>query len=92
MGRLSPSTGATESSAAGRVSPGIRTAQCVWQNEFPATWLYITTSNACFALIHSDGIVVEAPPIARRRALGRPVSEVVSYYLRRGAQVEEQVS
>jgi hypothetical protein len=85
-------TGGTKRGAAGGAYPATRTVSRVWQKDFPQTWLYVVTGGACFALIVSDGVVVEAPPIARRRTLGKPVNEVVSYYLRRGAEVEEHNS
>lgn len=50
--------------------------------------LRITDGSACFGLIAHKGVVVDAAPIGRRVALGKPAAQVVSYYFSRGAKVE----
>jgi hypothetical protein len=47
---------------------------------------HIDVGYACFGLIVEDGIVVDAPPIARW-TLTKKVEDVIMYYKRKGAKV-----
>ncbi len=49
-------------------------------------WIWISLSYATFGIAVADGVVVDAPPIAKW-ALGRDEREVAGYYRRRGAQI-----
>lgn len=50
-------------------------------------WVWVSLSHATFALVVSDGRVVDAAPIARW-CVGRREREVAEYFRRRGARFE----
>lgn len=78
---------------AGTASSASHPAQRASPKDSQTTWLLVTYpgTGPCFALMASDGRITECPPVARW-ARGQETAKVVSYYLRRGIKVEEQVS
>lgn len=50
-----------------------------------AEWVWVSMSHATFGLAIRDGVIVDAPPIARRW-LGKPEGVVAEYYRRQGAR------
>lgn len=49
-------------------------------------WIWISLPYATFGIAVADGVVVDAPPIAKW-ALGRDEREVAAYFRRRGARI-----
>lgn len=47
-------------------------------------WIWVSLRHATFGLAVRDGVVVDAPPIARW-TLGKDERRVADYYRRRGA-------
>jgi len=50
-------------------------------------WIRVSTRWATFALGMQDGVITQAPPIARW-TIGKTEAEVARYYRRKGAQFE----
>lgn len=48
-------------------------------------WVWVSLPYATFGLGIRQGVVVEAAPIARRYALGKPERQVADHYRRKGA-------
>jgi len=49
-------------------------------------WIWVSLPYATFGVAVAEGVVVEAPPIAKW-ALGRDERKVVGYFRRRGAEM-----
>lgn len=50
-------------------------------------WIWVSLPYATFGIAVADGVVVEAPPIAKW-AVGRDERGVAGYYRRRGAKIQ----
>lgn len=49
-------------------------------------WTWVSLHFATFGLGHRDGVVVEAPPIARW-TIGKSLDKALDHYRRRGATI-----
>ena len=49
-------------------------------------WIWVSLTYATFGIAVADGVVTDAPPIAKW-VLGRDEREVAAYFRRRGADI-----